>query len=45
MMELEDLKSLIELLKETDITELQIEKEGTKVGKECSPPLIYLPRR
>jgi acetyl-CoA carboxylase biotin carboxyl carrier protein len=31
MMELEDLKSLIDLLKETDITELQIEKEGTKV--------------
>ncbi len=30
-MELEDLKKLIELLKETDITELQIEKEGTKV--------------
>jgi acetyl-CoA carboxylase biotin carboxyl carrier protein len=31
MMELDDLKGLIELLKETDITELQIEKEGTKV--------------
>lgn len=31
MMELEDLKNLIELLKDTDITELQIEKEGTKV--------------
>lgn len=31
MMELEDLKSLIELLKDTDITELQVEKEGTKV--------------
>ena len=30
-MELEDLKDLIELLKETDITELQIEKDGTKV--------------
>jgi acetyl-CoA carboxylase biotin carboxyl carrier protein len=30
-MELEDLKNLIELLKETDITELQVEKEGTKV--------------
>jgi acetyl-CoA carboxylase biotin carboxyl carrier protein len=30
-MELEDLKELIELLKETDITELQIEKDGTKV--------------
>jgi biotin carboxyl carrier protein len=30
-MELDDLKDLIELLKETDITELQLEKEGTKV--------------
>lgn len=30
-MELEDLKELIELLKDTDITEVQIEKEGTKV--------------
>jgi len=30
-MELEDLKGLIELLKETDITELQIEKDGSKV--------------
>ncbi|MDA8077947.1 MAG: acetyl-CoA carboxylase biotin carboxyl carrier protein [Nitrospiraceae bacterium] len=30
-MELDDLKSLIELLKETDITELQVEKDGTKV--------------
>ena len=30
-MELEDLKELIELLKETDITELQVEKDGTKV--------------
>jgi acetyl-CoA carboxylase biotin carboxyl carrier protein len=30
-MELEDLKDLIELLKETDITEIQIEKDGTKV--------------
>ncbi len=30
-MELEDLKGLIELLKETDITELLVEKEGTKV--------------
>jgi len=29
-MELEDLKELIELLKETDITELQVEKDGTK---------------
>ncbi|MDI6889561.1 MAG: acetyl-CoA carboxylase biotin carboxyl carrier protein [Thermodesulfovibrionales bacterium] len=30
-MEIEDLKELIELLKETDITELQLEKDGTKV--------------
>lgn len=30
-MEIEDLKGLIELLKETDITELQIEKDGSKV--------------
>ncbi|TAL23922.1 MAG: acetyl-CoA carboxylase biotin carboxyl carrier protein [Nitrospirae bacterium] len=30
-MELDDLKGLIELLKETDITEIQIEKDGSKV--------------
>lgn len=30
-MELEDLKGLIELLKDTDVTELQLEKDGTKV--------------
>ncbi|HXX57060.1 MAG TPA: acetyl-CoA carboxylase biotin carboxyl carrier protein [Thermodesulfovibrionales bacterium] len=30
-MELEDLRELISLLKETDITELQVEKDGTKV--------------
>ena len=30
-MELGDLKELIELLKETDITELHIEKDGSKV--------------
>ena len=30
-MELEDLKSLIELLKNTDITELELEKEGSKI--------------
>lgn len=30
-MELEELKELLELLKETDITELQIEKNGTKI--------------
>jgi acetyl-CoA carboxylase biotin carboxyl carrier protein len=31
MMELEDLKELIEYLKETDITEISIEKDGIKV--------------
>ncbi len=31
MMEIEDLKELLDLLKETDITELQLEKDGTKV--------------
>jgi acetyl-CoA carboxylase biotin carboxyl carrier protein len=31
IMELEDLKELIEFLKETDITELQMEKDGIKV--------------
>lgn len=30
-MELDDLRDLIDLLKDTDITELQIEKEGTKI--------------
>lgn len=30
-MELDDLKNLIELLKDTDVTELQIEKDGSKV--------------
>lgn len=30
-MEIDDLKGLIELLKETDITELQVEKDGIKV--------------
>jgi len=30
-MELEEIKRLIELLKETDVTELQIEREGTKL--------------
>jgi len=30
-MELEELKELIELLKATDITELQLEKDGTKI--------------
>ncbi|MEW6584389.1 MAG: acetyl-CoA carboxylase biotin carboxyl carrier protein [Nitrospirota bacterium] len=30
-MELEDLKELIEILKGTDITEIQVEKEGFKV--------------
>ena len=31
MMELEDLKELINLLKDSDITELQVEKDGSKV--------------
>jgi acetyl-CoA carboxylase biotin carboxyl carrier protein len=30
-MEIDDLKELIDLLKETDITELQLEKDGTKI--------------
>jgi len=30
-MELDEIKKLIELLKETDVTELQIEREGTKL--------------
>lgn len=30
-MEIDDLKGLIEMLKETDITELQVEKDGIKV--------------
>jgi acetyl-CoA carboxylase biotin carboxyl carrier protein len=30
-MELEELKELIEILKETDITEIQLEKDGTKI--------------
>lgn len=48
-MELDDLKGLIELLKETDITELQIEKNGVKIkikrekllsSIELSKPLV-----
>lgn len=31
MMEIDDLKELISLLQDTDITELQLEKDGTKV--------------
>jgi acetyl-CoA carboxylase biotin carboxyl carrier protein len=31
MMEIDDLKELIALLQDTDITEIQLEKEGTKV--------------
>ncbi len=31
MMEIDDLKELISLLRDTDITELQLEKDGTKV--------------
>ncbi|RJQ52792.1 MAG: acetyl-CoA carboxylase biotin carboxyl carrier protein [Nitrospiraceae bacterium] len=30
-MELDEIKKLIELLKETDVTELQVEREGTKL--------------
>ena len=30
-MELEEIKALLELLKDTDVTELQVEKEGSKV--------------
>ena len=41
-MELEDLKSLIEFLKETDITELRIERDNSKVrikrGQVVSSP-------
>jgi acetyl-CoA carboxylase biotin carboxyl carrier protein len=44
-MELEDLKSLIELLKETDITELLVEKDGTKVKirREKIFPSVEIP--
>jgi acetyl-CoA carboxylase biotin carboxyl carrier protein len=44
-MELEDLKGIIELLKETDITELLVEKEGTKVRikREKMFPSIEMP--
>jgi acetyl-CoA carboxylase biotin carboxyl carrier protein len=44
-MELEDLKGLIELLKESDITELLVEKEGTKVRikREKMFPPIEMP--
>ncbi len=45
MMELDDLKSIIELLKETDVTELQVEKDGTKVKikREKFFPTIEIP--
>jgi acetyl-CoA carboxylase biotin carboxyl carrier protein len=47
-MEIEDLKELIDLLRETDITELQLEKDGTKVRikreKMLSPMEIQLQR-
>ncbi len=33
-MELDELKELLELLKETDITEIQIEKEGMKLKNQ-----------
>ncbi len=47
-MEIEDIKALLELLKETDITELELEKEGSKIkisrgrvyaAMEVPPPL------
>jgi acetyl-CoA carboxylase biotin carboxyl carrier protein len=46
-MELEDLKSLIELLKDTDITELLVEKDGTKVKirREKMFTSLELPRQ
>jgi acetyl-CoA carboxylase biotin carboxyl carrier protein len=47
-MEIEDLKELIDLLRETDITELQLEKDGTKVRikreRMLSPMEIQLQR-
>ena len=30
-MEIEDIKAILELLKETDVTELELEKEGSKI--------------
>jgi acetyl-CoA carboxylase biotin carboxyl carrier protein len=45
-MELEDLKSIIELLKESDITELLVEKEGTKVRikrEKMFPSIMEMP--
>ncbi len=42
MMEIDDLKELIALLQDTDITEIQLEKEGTKVKirrQTLFPPL------
>jgi acetyl-CoA carboxylase biotin carboxyl carrier protein len=41
-MELEELKELIELLKETDVTELQIEKDGTRVKIKRDKILAHL---
>jgi acetyl-CoA carboxylase biotin carboxyl carrier protein len=45
-MEIDDLKEIIDLLRETDITELQLEKNGTKVRikreKMLSPMEIQL---
>ncbi len=47
-MELEDLKSLIEFLKETDITELRIERDNSKVrikrGQVVSSPEVPAPK-
>ena len=51
-MELDEIKNLIELLKNTDITEIQIEREGAKLkikrekflsSFDVSPPEINIP--
>jgi acetyl-CoA carboxylase biotin carboxyl carrier protein len=41
-MELQELKELIELLKETDVTELQIEKDGARVKIKREKILAHL---
>ena len=42
MMELDDLKELISLLKDTDIAEIQVEKDGTKVKIRRQPMLTSI---
>ncbi|MGB9715614.1 MAG: acetyl-CoA carboxylase biotin carboxyl carrier protein [Thermodesulfovibrionales bacterium] len=44
-MELEDLKELIEYLKDTDITEISVEKDGTKIKikREKFLPSVEIP--